>query len=429
MTFDVFIIGGGQAGIPLAWALAKKGWQVALAERKFLGGSCVNFGCTPTKAAIASARVAHLARRGAEFGLKIPDVTVDFPAVIERARGIALESRHSHESALQNSENPRWLRGHARLEGPNRVRVGDEIFETKQIVLNTGNRSTIPPIPGLQDCIHAGNWLDHDRLPERLRILGGGVIGIEMAQFYRRMGSAVSVWEEGPRILSHEDEDISTSLQGFLEKEGIEFHLNSKVESIPAGEQVFVATGRTPNTGDLGLETAGVECDPHGIVKVDRRLSTNVPGIWVAGDIRGGPMFTHTAWDDYRILLSQMAGDKSRTTDRIVPYAVFTDPELGRVGLTETEAKEQGRKFRVQRFELKKNGKARELGETNGFIKVLTDEASGQIIGTALLCSDAGELVHMYIDLMNAAAPASVIRNAVHIHPTLAEAVQSAVTV
>jgi pyruvate/2-oxoglutarate dehydrogenase complex dihydrolipoamide dehydrogenase (E3) component len=425
MTFDVVIIGGGQAGIPLAWALAKKGWRVALAERKYLGGSCINFGCTPTKAAIASARVAHLARRGAEFGLKIPEVTVDFPAVIRRAREVALESRHSQESALEKSENPRWLRGHARLEGPNRVRVAGETFETKQIVLNTGNRSTIPPIPGLKDCIHAGNWLEHDRLPERLKVIGGGYIGMEMAQFYRRMGSAVSVWHRGPRILKSEDDDVSAALQGLLEKEGIEFHLNSKIDSVEPGEQVFVATGRTPNTGDLGLETAGVECDGEGIVKVDRRLATNVPGIWAAGDIRGGPMFTHTAWDDYRILLSQMAGDQSRTTDRIVPYAVFTDPELGRVGLTEREAKQP---FRVQRFELKRNGKARELSEPEGFIKVLTDEGTGQIIGAALLCNEASELVHMYVDLMNAGAPAAVIRNAIHIHPTLAEAVQSAVT-
>jgi pyruvate/2-oxoglutarate dehydrogenase complex dihydrolipoamide dehydrogenase (E3) component len=429
VTLDALIIGGGQAGIPLAFALAKKGWQVALAERKYLGGSCVNFGCTPTKAAIASARVAHLARRGAEFGLRIPQVEVDFPAVLRRASEIALESRHSHEKSLGNSENPKWLRGHARLEGPNRVRVGEQLIETKQIVLNTGNRSFIPSIPGLKHYIHAGNWLEHDRLPDRLKIIGGGYIGMEMAQFYRRMGSAVSVWETGPRILAHEDEEVSTAFQGFLEKEGIEFHLNAKIGSVADGENIFVATGRTPNTGDLGLETAGVECDARGIVKVDRRLATTVPGIWAAGDIRGGFMFTHTAWDDYRILLSQMAGDGSKTTDRIVPYAVFTDPELGRVGLTERDAKAQGRHFRVQRFELKRNGKARELGEAQGFIKVLTDEANGQIIGAALLCNDAAELVHMYVDLMNAGASASAIRDAVHIHPTLAEAVQSAVTV
>lgn len=428
MTFDVVIIGGGQAGIPLAWGLAKKGMRVALAERKYLGGSCVNFGCTPTKAALASARVAHLARRGTEFGLRIPEVSVDFPAVIQRARGIAFESRHSLETALENSENPKWLRGHARLEGPNRVRVGEEALETKQIVLDTGTRSATPPIPGLQNCIHAGNWLDHDRLPERLRIIGGGYIGMEMAQFYRRMGSAVSVWDTGPRVVAHEDEDVSAALRGFLENEGIEFHLNARIEAIADGEIVFVATGRTPNTGDLGLETAGVACDAHGFVKVDRRLATNVSGIWAAGDVRGGPMFTHTSWDDYRILLSQMAGDGSRTTDRIVPYAVFTDPELGRVGLTEREAKEQGRRVRVQRFELKRNGKARELGEPEGFIKVLTDEATNRILGAALVCADAAELVHMYIDIMNAGATASVIRDAVHIHPTLAEAVQSAVS-
>ena len=422
------IIGGGQAGIPLAWALAKKGMKVALAERKFLGGSCVNFGCTPTKAALASARVAHLARRGAEFGLSIPHVGVNFPAVIQRARDIALESRHSHETALEKSDNPKWLRGHARLQGPHQVRVGEEVFETRQIVLNTGNRSAIPQIPGLKDFIHAGNWLQHDRLPERLRMIGGGYIGLEMAQFYRRMGCAVSVWEAGPRVVPHEDEEVSAALQGFLEREGIQFHLNARIDAIAADETVFVATGRTANTDDLGLETAGVACDTHGIVQVDKRLSTNVPGIWAAGDIRGGPMFTHTAWDDYRILLSQMAGDGLRTTERIVPYAVFTDPELGRVGLTERQAKEQGLQFHVQRFEVKKNGKARELGEPDGFIQVLTDAANNRILGAALVCAEAAELVHMYVDLMNAGAPASVIRDSIHIHPTLAEAVQSAVS-
>jgi pyruvate/2-oxoglutarate dehydrogenase complex dihydrolipoamide dehydrogenase (E3) component len=240
----------------------------------------------------------------------------------------------------------------------------------------------------------------------------------------------VAVWETSPRIATHEDEDVSAAIQQFLEREGIEFHLGAHIESIEQlnATQVFVATGRKPNTDDLGLETVGVETDAHGFVKVDRRLASNVSGVWVAGDARGGPQFTHTSWDDYRILMSQLTGDGSRTTERIVPYAMFTDPELGRVGLTETEAREKGLKFRVTKFEMKKNGKARETGRPDGFIKVLLEEETGKILGAALLCAEAAELVHMYIDIMNAGASSTVIRDAIHIHPTLAEAVQSAVS-
>ena len=439
-TYDVVIIGGGQAGIPLAWALAKRGKTVALAERKYLGGSCVNFGCTPTKAAIASARVAHLARRASDFGLKIASVEADFPAVIRRASEIALQSRRDLERGFEHSENPKLLRGHAQFTGRAetglelRIGTGGTSFSVraKQVVLNTGTRTAIPKIPGLDktDFIDAGNWLDHPVLPERLAVIGGGYIGLEMAQFYRRMGSQVTVWESASRIAEHEDEEISTAIQAFLEQEGIEFRLGAQVQSVDGlnATHVFIATGRKPNTDDLGLETIGVEQDAHGYIKVDQRLATNVKGVWVGGDIRGGPQFTHTSWDDYRILESQIAGDGSRTTDRVVPYAMFTDPELGRVGLTEREAREKVLKFQVKRFEMKRNGKAREIGEPQGFITVLLEEGTDKILGAALLCTEAAELVHMYIDLMNAGASSAVIRDAVHIHPTLAEAVQSAVS-
>ncbi len=430
------MIGGGQGGIPLAWALAKAGKTVALAERKYLGGSCVNFGCTPTKAAIASARVAHLARRGRDFGLIIPTVEVDFAAVIDRAQGVALESRHSLEKALENSENPRLFRAHARLAGRSgdafRVMIGDREVIADQVVLNTGMRSQIPPISGLDRLpyITADNWLSRTELPAHLAVIGGGYIGMEMAQFYRRMGSEVTVWHKGEYILEHEDEEISIAIRKFLEAEEIAFQVGVSIESVEqvGTEDVFIAVGRHPNTDDLGLETVGVERDAHGYVKIDKRLSTNVAGVWVAGDIRGGPQFTHTSWDDYRILLSQMNGDGSRTTDRIVPYAVFTDPELGRVGLTERELTQQGRKYEKKRFEMKRNGKARELGESEGFIQVLLEPGSGNILGAACLCADGAELVHMYVDIMNAGASSHVIRDAVHLHPTLAEAIQSAVT-
>lgn len=449
----MLIIGAGQGGIPLALTLAETGRRVALAERKHLGGSCVNFGCTPTKAAIASARNAHLARRGAEFGLHIPVVEVDFPAVLERARRIVSEFRGGIERRFEGVENPKLLRGHARIEGRDgsgfRVRAGERVVSAGQIVLDTGTRSGIPPIEGLEqvEVLHAGNWLERPELPRRLAIIGGGYIGLEMGQFYRRMGSRVTIIEEHGQIVRHEDEDVASALQKLLEAEEIEFRTNcraAKVERTGSGlilklegngaateieaTHLFVAAGRKPNTDDLGLETVGVEVDRKGIVKTDERLATNVSGIWAAGDIRGGPMFTHTSWDDYRVLMSQIAGDGSRTTRRVTPYAIFTDPELGRVGITEREARSQGLRYRTTRFEMGFNGRAKEIGERSGFIKVILDEESGRILGAAVLAVEGSELVHLYVDVMNAGAPYTVIRDAVHIHPTLAEAVQSAVS-
>jgi pyruvate/2-oxoglutarate dehydrogenase complex dihydrolipoamide dehydrogenase (E3) component len=450
--FDVLIIGAGQAGIPLAHDLAKAGKRVALAEEKDLGGSCVNFGCTPTKAVITSARVAHLARRAKEFGLKIPTVEVDFPAVLERAKRILIESRISLQKGLEETDNPKLLHGSAHFDGREmnafRVAIGDKFIVAVQVVLDTGTRSTIPPIEGLDkvDFICAENWLDTTRLPEHLIIIGGGYIGLEMSQFYRRMGSRVMVIEGANQVAGHEDQDVAATLQSLLEAEGIEFHLNTsvkRVESIQGGlkvtaekdkefftisaSHVFVATGRTPNTEDLGLETIGVKISDRGIVEANDRLATNVEGVWVAGDIRGGPMFTHTSWDDYRILLSQLAGDGSRTTSRVVPYAIFTDPELGRVGMTESEALKSREEIKVARYEMKGNGKARELAETEGFIKVIINAKTNCILGAAVLASEGAELIHLYVDIMNADAPYTVIRDAIHIHPTLAEAIQSAV--
>lgn len=449
---DVMVIGGGQAGIPLARDLAAAGRRVVLAERKNLGGSCVNFGCTPTKAAIASARIAHLARRATEFGLRVPVVEVDFPAVIERARQIALASRHHHDRTFESSDNPKLLRGHARLAGRSdsgfRVQVAGVEVMARQVVINTGTRSVIPPIEGLHGVafIHAGNWLEVRSLPAHLAMIGAGAIGLEMAQFYRRLGSRVTVIEPGERIAAHEDPDVSEKLQELLGAEGIEFRLRTQVRSVQAGKggglslglgkdggtaldasDVFVATGRRPNTDDLGLETVGVAASPQGVIQVDEHLSSSVKGIWVAGDVRGGPQFTHTSWDDYRILLSQIAGDGSKTTRRVVPYAIFTDPELGRVGMTEQQARAAGHEVRIGRFDMADSGKAFEIGEDKGLIKVVIEAESGLILGAAVLAVEGAELVHSYIDLMNAGAPYQVLRDAVHIHPTLAEAIQSAV--
>ncbi len=449
--FDVVIIGGGQAGIPLAFALAEAGRTVALAERKYLGGSCVNFGCTPTKAAIASARLAHQASRASEYGLRIPKVEVDFAGVLERAKGIALNSRHGHDNRLERSENPKLLRGHARLEGRSdelfQVRVGDQLMGAKQIVLNTGTRSFIPPISGVMDVdiIHAGNWLEMPMLPTHLAVIGGGYIGLEMAQFYRRMGSDVTVLHMGAQIADHEDEDVARAIQQLLEREGIRFQMGVNVKRTEArasgvrvsferdgtthqldASHVFVATGRTMNTDDLGLETLGVKLSNRGVVEVNDHLETSVPGIYAAGDIRGGPQFTHTAWDDYRILENRIVGDGTKTTRRVLPYGLFTDPELGRVGLTEREANDRGLEIKVAKFELKRNGKALEIGEPDGFIKLVVDARTDRILGAAVLASEGAELVHTYVTLMNADAPLTVIRDAVFAHPTLQEAIQSA---
>jgi pyruvate/2-oxoglutarate dehydrogenase complex dihydrolipoamide dehydrogenase (E3) component len=448
------IIGGGQAGIPLAHALAKAGKKVALAERQDLGGSCVNFGCTPTKAAIASARAAFQARRGAVFGLRIPTVEVDFPAVLDRARSIVMDFRAGLRRGLEAKENPVLLRGHARLLGREaggsfRAAVGDEEVVASRIVLNTGTRALRPGIRGLDAVpyIHAGNWLDHHELPRHLVFIGAGYIALEMGQFYRRMGSRVTIVDSAPQILKHEDEDMVFPLQRLLESEGIEFRLDTRVEKVAQarggveltvrskagpgrirGSKFFLAAGRQPNTDDLGLDSVGVRVSKEGFVETDERLATSVAGIFAAGDIRGGPMFTHTSWDDHRILLSQIAGDGSRSTRRVVPYAVYTDPELGRVGDSERDAKTAGARFKIGRFPMRNNGKARELSETEGTIKVLVDAGSGQILGAAVLSADGSELVHLFVDLMNAKAPYTVLRDAVHIHPTLAEAVQSAVS-
>jgi pyruvate/2-oxoglutarate dehydrogenase complex dihydrolipoamide dehydrogenase (E3) component len=452
-AFDVLVIGGGQAGIPLAHALAGKGMQVALAERQDLGGSCVNFGCSPTKAAIASARVAWLARRGDEFGVRVGAVEPDFPRVLARARDVVIQFRAGLREGFQGSGAPRLLEGHARFEGRDRkgfrLRVARMRVRARRVVINTGTRSRVPAVPGLSKVPYtdAENWLEREELPEHLLVLGGGYTGLEMAQFYRRMGARVTVIEESAEIAGKEDPEVAGALRQFLESEEIAFRLNARVERARRagkgvqlqirqdgrsvrldGSHLFVAAGRRANTQDLGLGTIGLRTSRDGFLGVDRRLATRVRGVWAAGDVRGGPMFTHTAWDDYRVLLSQLAGSRARTTDRVLPYAIYTDPQLGRVGMTETEARKGRRPVRVGRFEMPKNGKAREVGEPGGFIKVLADRKSGRILGAAILAAEAAEMVHVYVTLMNAKASYRVVRDATFIHPTFAEAVQGAVT-
>jgi pyruvate/2-oxoglutarate dehydrogenase complex dihydrolipoamide dehydrogenase (E3) component len=456
VLLDFVVIGGGQAGIPLAHALAGEGKSTVLIESKHLGGSCINYGCTPTKAAIVSADLAHQARRASEFGIEIPEVRVNFKEVIRQARQIAENSRHSLDGGFEKSPHLSLIRGHARLAGRDEkgfIRIlveGREPILARQVILNLGAESVIPPIPGLDSkhVLFSENWLDLNELPEHLVMIGSGYIGVEMGQFYRRMGSRVTMLEHGDQILGHEDHDVAEAIEGFLEKEGIRFFKRTPVQALArqagggwtvrlesrelSASHVFVATGRKASTQGAGLETLGIETDPHGYVRCNARLQTNVAGVWVAGDIRGGPLFTHTSWDDYRILVSQILGDGSRTLDRIVPYAIFCDPELGRVGLSEKQALQEKRSIQVSRFNFSDNGKANEIREARGFIKLVIEK--DVLLGAAVLGPLGSELVQLYVTLMNvkanvkgnASPPLSVMRDAIYIHPTLAEAAQSA---
>jgi pyruvate/2-oxoglutarate dehydrogenase complex dihydrolipoamide dehydrogenase (E3) component len=451
MFTEYAIIGAGQAGIPLALALSGAGHDTVLIEAKHLGGSCVNYGCTPTKAAIASARVAHQARRADEFGLEISEVKVNFPKVLAQARKMVEDSKKGLAKELPKTPHFNLIRGRAKLDGRDEkgnfkilVDTGETVL-AKKLILNLGTQTALPEIPGLavDQMITAENWLYQEELPKSLIILGSGYIGVEMAQFYQRMGSEVTLVEPGDQILSHEDKDIADALEGFLEKEGIRFYKKShpqKIEKTSEGWKVslehkelsaahiFVATGRSPSTKAVGLETLEIECDEKGFVKCDQRLATNVPGVWVAGDLRGGFCFTHTSWDDFRILKSFFLGDGSRTLERIVPYAVFSDPELGRVGLSEKDALKKYPGARIGTFKFTDNGKATEIREPEGLIKLIAHPEKDELLGATVLGAHGSEVVQLYVTLMNAKAPYSVIREAIYIHPTLAEAAQSVVS-
>jgi len=436
------VIGAGQSAEEIVERCCGKGMRVLVAERKHPGGSCVNFGCTPNKTVIESARLAALARRGAEFGIDIPAVSPDYARVLELAHQKALESREG----VAERFGERLVHGHARLAGREgdkiAVEVGDRRYLASRVVLDVGTRSLMPKIDGLETipCITAENWLYEHTLPRRLVLLGGGYICVEMCQFYRRMGvEEVTVVDTGDQILGREDGDVSKAIQEMLEEEGVRFVLGTKYGEVTAtdggivldcggtplaADALFVATGRRPNTDDVGLDTLGVDPDERGFVEVDEHLVA-APGLFVTGDARGGPMFTHTAWDDARIVLGAVLEENGHTTDRVVPYAVFVDPPLGRVGMSEKEAKEAGKRFEVLRFDMARNAHADEARETKGFIKVLLEEETDQILGAAYLGAAGADLIHVYSLLMVAGLPASTLREAVITHPTYAEGVQN----
>jgi pyruvate/2-oxoglutarate dehydrogenase complex dihydrolipoamide dehydrogenase (E3) component len=442
--FDAIVIGTGQSGPSLAVRLAKAGRKTAIIERKLFGGTCVNVGCIPTKTLIASARAAHVARNGSEYGVAIDGrISVDMARVKARKDGVVRQSNEGVTKWLSGTVNLTVLEGHARLEGPRTVRVNGRLLEAPEIFLNVGGRATVPDMPGIKDVPYLTNssMMDVDFLPEHLVVIGGSYIGLEFAQMYRRFGSRVTVIEMGPRLIAREDEEVSAAVQKILEGEGIEIRLGAKCITVAkhgkgvavdltceggppqvTGSHLLLAVGRAPNTDDLGLDQAGVKTDKRGYIEVDDELRTSVPGIWALGDANGRGAFTHTSYNDYEIVAANLLdGEHRRVPDRIPTYALFIDPPLGRVGMTEGEVRKSGRKALVGKMMMSRVGRARERGETQGFMKVLVDAESKRILGAALLGIEADEAIHSIIDTMYAGVPYTVIQKAVHIHPTVSE--------
>jgi pyruvate/2-oxoglutarate dehydrogenase complex dihydrolipoamide dehydrogenase (E3) component len=447
--YDAIIIGTGQAGPSLAARFDREGRKVAVIERHKIGGSCVNFGCIPTKALVASARAAHFARRASEYGIAVEGgVRADMKKVKARMREISGESNRGVTGWLEGMENVTLYRGHARLEGPDTVQVGEQLLRAEKIFLNVGARARVPDLPGLDeiDYLTSTGLLELDELPEHLIVIGGSYVGLEFAQIYRRFGSHVTLVERGPRLIGREDEDVSDAIREILEHEGVEVRLNAECigfrregdriaarvdcdEGPPeiTGSHLLLAVGRIPNTDDLGLERAGITPDGRGYIPVDDELRTEVAGIWAIGDCNGRGAFTHTSYNDYEIVAANLFdNDPRRVSDRIVCYGLFIDPPLGRVGMTEPEARASGRRVLVGKLPMIRVGRAREFGETQGFIKVLVDGDSEEILGAAILGLSGDEVVHSLLDVMYAKASYTVISRAVHIHPTVAELVPTA---
>ena len=443
-TYDAIVIGTGQAGPSLSAALAGAGMNTAIVERNRFGGTCVNVGCIPTKALVASARTAHVARRAAEFGVTIDGkIGVDMARVKARKDGIARKSEVGVERWLRSLDNCTVYQGHARFEAAHRIRVGDDLLEAERIFINVGARAFVPPFDGLDqvDYLTNSTLLDLEVLPEHLIIVGGGYIGLEFAQMYRRFGSEVTLIETGDRLIKRESPDISAAVTEILEAEGVRVRLNAQCIGVGrqggavtasvdctagapevVGSHLLLAVGRRPNTDDLGLDAAGIEVDRRGLIPVDETLQTAVAGVWALGECNGRGAFTHTAYNDYEIVAANLLhGDPRRVTDRIDCYALYIDPPLGRVGMTEQQVRASGRPALIATRAMTRVGRAVEKGETQGFMKVLVDADTSRILGAAILGVGGDEVIHSILDVMYAEAPYTVIQRAVHIHPTVAE--------
>jgi pyruvate/2-oxoglutarate dehydrogenase complex dihydrolipoamide dehydrogenase (E3) component len=442
--FDAIVIGTGQSGPALARRMAGEGWKVAVLERDRPGGTCVNTGCIPTKTLVASAKVAAMARRAAEYGVVLDGpIRMDMRRVKERMRAISGKSREGVTRSLEKNENIAFVRGHGRFVGSNAVEVNGEVLRAQRIFVNVGARASRPDMRGVErvPSLDNASFLELDELPAHLVVVGGSYIGLEFGQMYRRFGSEVTILQRGPRLVPREDEDISEAVRGFLEKEGIAVRTSAECTSVSlrgrdivaqvsceegapevVGTHLLFATGRVPNTDDLGLDKAGVELDERGSILVDEELRTSVPGIWALGDCNGRGGFTHTSYNDYEIVEANLFdGGGRKLSDRIEAYALYTDPPLGRCGMTERAARKSGREVLVGKYFMEDVGRATEKGETEGFMKVLVDASTKQILGAAMLGIECDEVIHTLLDLMYAKAPYTVVTHAMHIHPTVSE--------
>ena len=442
--YDAIIIGTGQSGPALAGRLVVAGMKVAIVERKFFGGTCVNTGCMPTKTLVASAYAAHMARRAADFGVTIDGaIGVDMKAVKIRKDAVSARSRIGLEKWLKSLRGCTAYEGHARFVSARLVLMGNELLKGRHIFVNVGGRALVPSIPGLDqvDYLTNSSMMDVDFVPKHLVIIGGSYIGLEFAQVYRRFGSEVTVIELQPRLIQREDEDVSEAVTEILKREGIDVHVNAKCLGVTkrgkdivvsvdctngaaqvVGSHLLLAVGRRANTDDLGLDKAGVAVDAKGFIQVDDQLRTNVRGIWAMGDCNGRGAFTHTSYNDFEIIAANLLeNDPRRVTDRIPAYALYTDPPLGRAGMTEWEVRKSGKAALIATIPMTEVGRAFEKGETEGFMKILVDKNTKQILGAAFLGLSGDEVIHCVLDLMYAKAPYTVMQRAMHIHPTVSE--------
>lgn len=445
-NFDAIVIGAGQAGPAIAARCSREGLKTAVIERQHFGGTCVNVGCVPTKTLVASARAIRQAQRGAEFGFDVDGLRVNMARVMARKNTIVQRSREGVEAWMRGLRNTEVIVGHARFAAPSIIEVAGRRLAAPRIFLNVGGRAVRPDLPGIADVPTLDNVsvMELDQVPEHLAIVGGSYIGLEFAQVMRRLGAEVTVVERSARLLPREDADVSDGVRAILEAEGIRFELGAECLSLGravgvkggivvgaacsgakvgiVASHVLLAVGRQPNTDDLGLEAAGIRSDARGFIEVDDQCRTSVDGVWAVGDCNGRGAFTHTSWNDHEIVVANLFdNDQRRISDRIPCYALFIDPALGRVGMSETQALASGKRLLRAKMPMQRVGRAREAGETQGFMKVLVDADSQQILGAAILGLNGDEVVHSLLDVMAARQPYGVISRAVHIHPTVTE--------
>jgi pyruvate/2-oxoglutarate dehydrogenase complex dihydrolipoamide dehydrogenase (E3) component len=451
---DAIVIGSGQGGNPLCIALAQAGFRTALIERKFIGGTCVNFGCTPTKTMVASGRVAYLTRQGADYGIRTGDIRIDMSRVRQRKRDIVESFRTGSQARFKNVANCELIFGEASFTGAKSVRIllrdgGQRELTAENIFIDAGTRPTVPALDGLKDVpfLDSTSIMELDSVPEHLIVLGGGYVGLEFGQMFRRFGSRVTIVQAAGQLLKGEDADVASAVADILKQDGIDVLLNAKATRATKtgaqirvtvrtgvgdesrgldGSHLLVATGRTPNADSLNLAAAGVAIDKHGFIPVNAKLETNVPGIYALGDINGGPAFTHISYDDFRVLRTNLLEKGNASTEgRLVPYTLYIDPQLGRVGLTEAEARAQNKKVRVARMPMTSVARALETDETRGFMKAIVDAGSGQILGAAVLGIEGGEIMSMIELAMMGKLSYTVLHDAIFAHPTLAESLNN----